>query len=90
MSAADPGACPLRWCQEAMGHEGPHRKRLLDTFALDVQTGRPTIMQLWLQGESARVRALVLVTDTREVGMTWSQADDMAGVMASATRRFGP
>jgi hypothetical protein len=44
------------------------------------------IVQLWLQGESARTTALVLVTDTRETGLTWPQAKQMSGVLARITQ----
>lgn len=86
---ADAGLCPLDWCREPADHGGPHRRQLLDTFVMDVATGHPASLQVWLQGESARVRALVLVTDAREAGLTWGQADDVANAIASAKRTWG-
>jgi hypothetical protein len=86
--SADDGLCGVRWCTEAADHPGPHRRCLVDTFAMDVQSGRPTIMQLWLQGESARTRALVLVTGECATGLTWSQAESLSNNVASAHRRF--
>lgn len=83
---ADVELCPLDWCREPADHGGPHRQKLLDTYGMDVDTGHAASLQLWLQGESARVRALVLVTDAREVGLTWGQADDVAHVIEAAHR----
>jgi len=85
---SDDGLCDVRWCDETADHTGPHRQRLIDTFAMDVASGRPTIMQLWLQGESARTRALVLVTGECETGLTWGQAEALSINMASAHRRY--
>jgi hypothetical protein len=80
--------CMVGWCAERFDHAGPHRLPLHDTFALNVQTGKPEIVQLWLQGESARVRALVIVTGARETGLTWRQADELASLIVSARRRY--
>jgi hypothetical protein len=80
--------CLIAWCAERFDHPGPHRTPLHDTFAMNVQTGKPEIVQLWLQGESARVRALVLVTGARETGLTWPQADALASLIISARRRY--
>jgi hypothetical protein len=66
----------------------PQRRHQTDTFAMDVASGRPTIMQLWLQGESARTRALVLVTGECETGLTSGQAEALSINMASAHRRY--
>ena len=77
----------MRWCEEVADHDSPHRQRLFDVFGLDVNTARPVIVQLWLQGESARTTALVLVTDARETGLTWSQAKQLFGVLARIAQR---
>ena len=86
-ATTDPDACTARWCEEAADHDSPHRRRLFDVFGLDVDTARPVIVQLWLQGESARTTALVLVTDTRETGLTWPQAKRLSGVLARITQQ---
>lgn len=86
-ATADADACTVRWCEEAADHDSPHRRRLFDVFGLDVGTARPVIVQLWLQGESARTAALVLVTDARETGLTWPQATRLSCVLARITRR---
>lgn len=88
MSGHDEQLCSLGWCGEVADHDGPHRQHLLDTLAMDVDTGRPVILQVNLQGESARVKALVLVTGAREVGLTWRQAGELTATLSGATRRY--
>lgn len=85
----DPGLCPVRWCAETADHDGPHRSALLDTNAMNVKTGRAVITQVWLQGESARTRGIVLVTGECETGLTWPQVAALEGVFAHADRRWG-
>lgn len=65
-----------------------HRKSVLDTFALDINSGRTTILQPWLQGESARVRDLVLVTRRCETALSWTQTDILTSTLTSARRCF--
>ncbi len=86
---AEAELCSLAWCREPADHGGPHRQMLLDTFCMDVDTGHAAGLQIWLQGESARVRALVLVTGAREVGLTWGQADEVAHAIETARREWG-
>lgn len=80
--------CSVRWCEERAEHDGPHRKRLLDTFVMETGTGRPVIFQAWISGQSARVRSLVLVVAGVEVGLTWVQVDQLEIAVSSAQHRF--
>jgi hypothetical protein len=79
----------LRWCEEKLDHPGPHRKRLYDGFAFDIQTGKPVIVQTWLQGESARVHGIVVVAAQCEIGLTWRQVGELSQTLAAASRRWG-
>jgi hypothetical protein len=85
---AEPGLCDLRWCAETAGHSGPHRAPLYDTNGLSVTTGRPSVLQAWVQGESARIRAVVLVTDSHETGLTWPQVERLADALLKAQRTY--
>lgn len=86
---ADPGLCEVRWCVETAAHPGPHRAPLYDTNGLNVTKGRPSILQAWLQGESARIRAVVLVTDSHETGLTWVQVQCLSDALLKAQRLHG-
>jgi hypothetical protein len=85
---ADSRLCDLRWCQENAGHSGPHRIPLYDTDGLNVTTGRPSVLQAWVQAESARIPVVVLVTDSRETGLTWPQVRRLADVLLKAQRTY--
>jgi hypothetical protein len=85
---ADPRLCDLRWCQENAGHSGPHRAPLYDTGGLSVTTGRASVLQAWMQAESARIPVVVLVTDSRETGLTWPQVRRLANALLTAQRTF--
>lgn len=88
---SDPDICSVRWCDETNQHAGPHRHRLLDTTALRLTPtrARPTIVQLWITGESARTIVPTLVIDSLEVGLTWTQASVLSSQLHSAQRRYG-
>jgi hypothetical protein len=98
VNGGDPGLCDRqRWCEETAGHDGPCRRVLFDGNALDVDTGRPLILQLALQGSTNRTRGLVLTTVRRvstddmatSAGMSWPQAASLAAVMSNAIKRWG-
>lgn len=86
----DDDYCRVRWCHEHAEHPGPHRRRLIDTFALTLAPARAqrVIVQVWLTGESARTHVPELVIDGREIGLTWQQADDISRQLHDARRRF--
>jgi hypothetical protein len=88
MSGDDADLCGIRWCGEVDGHPGPHRQRLYDTFTFDLASGKPTVTQLWLSGESARTFSVAVVVNTCEVGLTHKQVSEMANVLAAAKRRI--
>ena len=86
----DSRSCDLRWCQEHAGRSGPHRVTLFDTDGLNVTTGHASVLQAWMQAESARIPAVVLVTDSRETGLTWPQVRRLADALLKAQRTFVP
>jgi hypothetical protein len=86
----DPGLCSLRHCDETAGHDGPHKKVLYDGFGFGIATGRPKAVQLWLSGESARVRGIVLVVADHETGLTWPMVRELSQVLESATMKWWP
>lgn len=84
----DDGECAVRWCHETAGHDGPHRRTLYDVNAVDVETARPAILQINIEGLSARTKALVVVTQTRQTALTWRQVDELRETLTAARRRY--
>lgn len=87
MSADDPG-CFVRWCDERQNHTTPHRRALYDVNGIDVDTARPAIFQVNVEGLSARVKAVVIVSESKQVGLTWHQVGELASVLAAAERKY--
>lgn len=78
-----PGHCYTpRWCEEAVNHDGPHRKYLLhhktDIYGMNIDTGKGALVGLVRQGESSRVSGIVLILDDKQVALPWNLARRMA------------
>jgi hypothetical protein len=60
---------------------------LYDTDGLNVTTGHASVLQAWMQAESARIPVVVLVTDSRETGLTWPQVRRLADTVRDLALR---
>jgi hypothetical protein len=80
--------CVVRWCDEQLDHDGPHRRYLLSGHGVDVDTGHAAVIGVTLEGESARTSGLVLSTEARQLGLPWALAQQLGGIVASAVRRY--
>lgn len=70
-----------RWCEEANGHDTPHRKYLLhqktDAHGMDLDTGRLALVGLVRQGDIG-ANTPVLILDDKQVALPWKLAVRMA------------
>ena len=80
--------CVVRWCDEQLDHDGPHRRYLLSGHGVDADTGHAAVIGVTLQGESARTVGLVLSTEARQLGLPWTLARQLGDAITAAARRY--